>query len=295
MTTNIQKSAVICRLSIRQWGGEKTDKTVSEDVAVQKAASVDAGRYVKKLFAGCQTLKEIRKVAGKARNVNKYQTLPYLNGMDLLPVTNFDTHSDMIGDYKTIFEQLVDEFLSEYDKLRDAQQLRLGDMFDADEYPTVDFLRTRFTFDVTYEPLPDNNSFDKMLGSADLEKALIDTANAEMQTRIDEAMHDLWGRLIDRVDNFSKAMRQYKPKTEESKAVGTFKDSIVQNIRDICDVLPRLNLTGDADLNNYCEMVREKLADFDAEDLRSDDKLRKTAADEAQAILDQMSGYGVAA
>lgn len=295
MTTNIQKSAVIVRLNIKQWGAEKTDRTVSDEVASGKKAAANAGKYVKSLFAGNQLLKDIEKVAGKARNLNKAQTLPYLAGQDLLPVGNFDSHAEVIGRYKDVFNALVTEFLSTYEKARDAQQLRLGDMFDATDYPPVQDVRERFQFTISYQPLPDGNTFDKMFGSEEMEKMLIENAEADMQSKIDEAMHELWSRLISRVDNFQSAMRRYQPKTAESKAVGTFKDSIVQNIRDLCDVLPRLNLTGDADLNNYCELVRSKLAGLDAGDLRQDEVLRKNAADDAQSILDAMAGYGVAA
>lgn len=295
MTTNIQKSAVIVRLNIKQWGAEKTDRTVSDEVASDKKAAANAGKYVKSLFAGNQLLKDIEKVAGKARNLNKAQTLPYLAGQDLLPVGNFDSHAEVIGRYKDVFNALVTEFLSTYEKARDAQQLRLGDMFDATDYPPVQDVRERFQFTISYQPLPDGNTFDKMFGSEEMEKMLIENAEADMQSKIDEAMHELWSRLISRVDNFQSAMRRYQPKTAESKAVGTFKDSIVQNIRDLCDVLPRLNLTGDADLNNYCELVRSKLAGLDAGDLRQDEVLRKNAADDAQSILDAMAGYGVAA
>lgn len=295
MTTIIQKSAVICRLNIRMCGFEKTDKGVSSEVADNKSASDDAGRYVKRLFAGNPILKEITTVRGKARNVNKAQTLRYLDGQDLLPVSNFDKHSELMTDYKDLFDALKEDFFAEYETHRDAQQVRLGDMFDANEYPPVSVLRSKFQFNISYEPLSDGNTFDKMFGNAEMEQQMIADAEAQMQSRIDEAMHQLYGRLLKTVDCFNTAMRNYQPKTANSKAMGTFKDSIVGNMIDICEVLPRLNLTGDADLANYCEMVKSKLTNYDAADLREDEALRKTAADEAQAILDQMAGYGMAA
>lgn len=295
MTTIIQKSAVICRLNIRMCGFEKTDKGVSSEVADKKSASDDAGRYVKRLFAGNPILKEITTVRGKARNVNKAQTLRYLDGQDLLPVGNFDKHSELMTDYKDLFDALCEDFFAEYETHRDAQQARLGDLFDANEYPPVSVLRGKFQFNISYEPLSDGNTFDKMFGNAEMEQQMIADAEAQMQSRIDEAMHQLYGRLLKTVDCFNTAMRNYQPKTANSKAMGTFKDSIVGNMIDICEVLPRLNLTGDADLANYCEMVKSKLTNYDAADLREDENLRKTAADEAQAILDQMAGYGMAA
>ena len=286
--TNIQKSAVLVRLNISQWGGEKIDKAVSDEVATNKNAKDGAGRYVKKLIVGSQ-LKEISTLVGKARNVNKAQTLKYLEGRDLLPVTNFDGHSEIIGNYKSVFDGLVDEFLSDYEKHRDAQQLRLGDMFNQYDYPTVDELRDKFNFTISYEPLADGNQFDKMFGSEELEKQLIEQAEADMQSKIDEAMRDLWGRLIKRVKDFNHKMNKFEPAVKGvSRQVEGFKGSLVENIREICDVLPRLNVTGDADLAKFASTVQAELSHYDVEDLKQDDVLRKQAADKSQAILDQM-------
>jgi|TARA_B100000073_G_scaffold299885_2_gene265994 hypothetical protein len=296
MATNIQKSAVIVRLEISQWGGEKIDRSVSDEVANNKNASSKAGKYVKSLFADNEMLKEIKKVAGKARNLNKELTLPYAKGQDLMPVTMFDFHKEKIGNLKDIFDGLVEDFLKKYERHRDRQQGRLGEMFNADDYPSVEAVREKFSMTINYEPLADNNMFDKMFGSEELEQQLIENAETQMQSRIDGAMHDLWERLISRVELFHHKMVNYKPAVKgESKVVDGFKDSLVENIRDLCQVLPRLNLTGDADLNNYCELVKQKLAVLDAGDLRENEVARKSAANEAQGILDAMAGYGVAA
>ena len=295
MTTIIQKSAVIVRLNIRMCGFEKTDKDVSNEVADNKSAADDAGRYVKKLFAGNPILKDIKKVRGKARNVNKAQTLPYLDGQDLLPVPNFDKHSELMTDYKDLFDALCEDFFAEYETHRDANRhgwvtclmqanIRLY-LFCVESSSSIYLMSHCQT--VTRST--------KMFGNAEMEQQLIADAEAQMQSRIDEAMHKLYERLLKTVDCFNTAMRTYKPKAGKSKAMNTFKDTIVGNMVDICEVLPRLNLTGDADLANYCELVKSKLTNYDAADLREDESLRKTAADEAQAILDQMSGSGMAA
>lgn len=295
MTTNIQKSAVLVRLSISRWAGEKTDRAVTEEVTAAKKAESKAGRFVKSLFAGNSLLKEIKQVAGKARNTNADQTLPYVTGQYLLPISNFQHHGEVMKSYKDIFDGLVTDFLSTYERARDAQQLSLGAMFDQSDYPSVDELRAKFDFSLSYEPMPDNNTFDSMLGSEELEKQLIDAAEADLQSRIDDATRALWQRLETCLDRIATTLPKYEPADVGMKAVGTFRDTLIENARDLCDVLPRLNLTGDADLNNYCQQVKDKIAVYDAQDLREDAVLRKNVADEASSILGQMAGYGVAA
>jgi hypothetical protein len=134
-----------------------------------------------------------------------------------------------------------------------------------------------------------------MLGSEELEKQLIATAESDLQSRIDDATRTLWNRLEKCIDRIATTLPKFEPAERGSKAVGVFRDTLIENARDLCEVLPRLNLTGDADLNNYCQQVKEKIAVYDAQDLRDDAMLRKNVADEASSILDQMAGYGVAA
>lgn len=295
MTTNIQKSAVLVNLTIGKWAGEVTDKVVTQEVSSNKNADIKAGRYVKSLFAGNTMLKEIKQVAGKARNVNVSQTLPYRTGCTLLPIGNFQQHGEAMKEFKDIYDGLVADFIASYEKFRDRQQHVLGDMFHADEYPSVEAVREKFYFHISYEPLPDNNVFDSMLGSAEMEQKLIADAETQMQSRISDATHALWQRLEKVVKHMAVTLPAYEPKVGKGREKNGFHGTLVQNVRDLCEVLPRLNLTGDADLNNYCQQVKERLTQWDAEDLKSDAVLRKNVADEASAILGQMAGYGMAA
>jgi len=294
--SNIQKSAVLVKLGIRQWGGQKVDKSATLETCTAKNADNNAGKFVKSLMGGSQLLKEIKQVSSAARHANNAQTLPFTTGVSLLPVTNFERHSELLQGHQQMFTSLVSEFIDEFEVMRDRQSLRLGEMFNIYDYPSVSELWTRFQFDLSYEPLADNNAFDNMLGSVEMEQQLIETANRQMQSRIDDAVTELWSRLTKAVVHVEDKLRNYKPADGEVKAEGAFRDTLIQNVRDLCDVLPRLNLTGDADLDNACQLVSEKIAVYDCEDLRSNDNLRKSVADDAQSILDTMQGvYGLAA
>ena len=296
MTTNIQKSAVLVNLTVGKWAGEVTDKVVTQEVSCNKNADIKAGRYVKSLFAGNALLKEIKQVAGKARNVNAAQTLPYRTGIGLLPIGNFQQHGEAMKEFKIIYDGLADDFVNGYLQFRDRQEHVLGHMFNPDEFPSVEAVREKFYFHISYEPLPDNNMFDSMLGSAEMEQKLIADAENQMQTRINDATHALWQRLEKVVKHMAVTLPAYEPKVgKKGRDKNGFHGTLVQNVRDICEVLPRLNLTGDADLNNYCQQVKDKLTQWDAEDLKSDAVLRKNVADEASSILSQMAGYGMAA
>jgi hypothetical protein len=57
------------------------------------------------------------------------------------------------------------KFLIVYDwKITDAQ-IKLGDMFNRDEYPTRDNLAGKFAFSLNYTPLPDAGDFRIDIGN----------------------------------------------------------------------------------------------------------------------------------
>ena len=117
MTTIIQKSAVIVRLNIRMCGLRRQTRTYPMRLLTTSQRLMMLG-VMSKNFRWQPILKDIKKVRGKARNVNKAQTLPYLDGRDLLPVPNFDKHSELMTDYKDLFDALCEDFFAEYETHR---------------------------------------------------------------------------------------------------------------------------------------------------------------------------------
>ena len=81
------------------------------------------------------------------------------------------------------------------------------------------------------------------------------------------------------------------PKGERSAPI--FRDSLIGNVRDCVDILSRLNVTGDADLDAVRERVSEDLATLDVQALRSSEASRAAAVRKADAILSEMTSiYG---
>jgi homoserine kinase len=71
-----------------------------------------------------------------------------------------------------------------------------------------------------------------------------------------------------------------------------FRDSLVTNLSDLCDLIPALNFSGDSELATLAEATRAKLAGIDPQKLRDDFKVRGQIAGEAGALLAQITGAG---
>ena len=69
-----------------------------------------------------------------------------------------------------------------------------------------------------------------------------------------------------------------------------FHGSLVTNVLDLVEILPRLNVNGDTDLNRFAEQVKERLCNYSAQDLKKHDLLRVTTAADAANIVAEMDG-----
>jgi hypothetical protein len=66
--------------------------------------------------------------------------------------------------------------------------------------------------------------------------------------------------------------------------------SLVTNVFDLVEILPRLNVNGDTELNRFAEQIRQRLCNYSAHDLKKHDLLRVAAATDAANIVAQMDG-----
>jgi len=198
----------------------------------------------------------------------------------ILPTDNYLDFMAKFRQYKSEWEMLVDNFLVAYPQLQLNAQRYLGDLFNPNDYPSADVLRRKFSMDMTVLPVPSN---DFRVGIDEQELADIQQqVEARVQQSTKVAMQEAWQRLYDKVKSMAERL-------SDTKAV--FRDTLVTNIQDVCDVLKRLNVTGDEDLENMRLMVEDTLANNNPESLRLDLDLRKKKSSEAKDILDRMGAF----
>lgn len=70
-----------------------------------------------------------------------------------------------------------------------------------------------------------------------------------------------------------------------------FHDSIVGNIKELCEIMKDMNVAGDAEIEKMTKQIASTLGKLNPDELREDKKARKAAADSADEILRKMSGY----
>jgi hypothetical protein len=109
-----------------------------------------------------------------------------------------------------------------------------------------------------------------------------------VQAALRASTRDLWQRLYEVVGHMSTRMAEYNT-AEEGKKPKLYK-SMVTNIVEIVDVLPRLNISGDEELNRMTDTIHQSLL-VDTEELRKSETLRTDTAKAAADIMQRMAAY----
>lgn len=242
MTQALQTRAMIANLNISQWTARKHDKAVSKEVDTAHQA-VDGGRY-NKLLIDKAALDPLTKQAGQIREYHYKMTLPWGdNGDRLLPAKAYMEYTGQIRQFRDQFEQLVINFVADYPHLVADARARLGTLYDPKDYPPAADITARFGVQVSFMPVPDAEDFRVDVGEEALAeiKASINAAVTERQAG---ALKECWQRLHEVVNNLHIMMLKEKP---------IFRDSIINNVNDLVAMLPKLNVTDDAELNATCK------------------------------------------
>jgi len=248
---NLNERGLLVQLSISQWAARKFDKKITKEVADTHGVSITAGRYNKALLPMQNHLDDVHKLSTRIRQEYYQQTLPW--GID-------GTQILPTGNYM--------EFMGEFRRMKDR------------DYPTVGDMKAKFRIDLAVFPIPAND-FRVSLSEDELARIQQDV-EARVTDAQNQAMREVWQRLFDKVKHMAE-------KLADPKAI--FRDSMVENARDICELLPRLNFADDPQLEQMRQEVESNLARHHPDSLRNDPDLRRDTAEKARQIMSQMGTF----
>lgn len=273
--------ALLVSLSISQWTARKLDKKATKEVADINRASTSAGRYNKSLLPLNDMLANVHQKTGVIREKFAKNTLPWgVDGTRILPSANYLQFMQDFRKEKTEWQYLVQTFLDNYEYLVAEAKRWLGDLYDEKDYPSKQAIENKFSMDMGIFPVP-SNDFRVELSSDELTRIQEDL-EARMTTVQQEAMNDCWHRLYKHVEHIAEKLSDPK---------NIFRDSMVENARETCDLLTRLNVADDPNLEAMRREVEAKLLGHHPDTLRNDPDVRQDTAEEARKIMDAMGAF----
>lgn len=283
----LSQKAVLAGLTINSWTARRVDRKITNEVNRDHGAADDAGRY-NKLLVSKDALEPLSKIKGAARSMHLEMTQPWFDeGARILPTALYAEYANKMRDHRATFDDAVNDFVRGYPGFIADARRRLNGMFREADYPTPREIRGSFGFDVKILPCPDAKDFRVDLASEHAEDIRADIEK-RMYEALEQAMREPIRRVLDTVGHMAERLRSYKPAARKGdRTEGQFRDTLVQNVRDLVDLLPAFNLTGDRALTEITERMKRELCVTEADELRDNARARKSVAAAAESILAQ--------
>jgi len=278
----INDKALLVKLNIGMPGNGRKDKAITNEVTANHALASNAGRWNKTLYPP-EAFTPITTIAGAARTFHYDNTLPWLDdGMRILPTLNYQDYTKAMRQFRAQFESTADShFIAQLAHWEDkARQMHNG-TYRAEDYKPAHKLAKKFKFKTDCQPIPTGQDFRVKLSAEEMDCLMADT-NARLIKAAEAAEADLWLRLSSPLAKLSAVLSDPEAK---------FKDTIVTNLKDICALVPKLNITANPQLSLFARELDASLAHIGPESLRhlpSDRAKAKAAADD---ILVRMTDY----
>jgi hypothetical protein len=234
-------------------------------------------RHTKKLLSKSENAMNCRTVISNARKFLNENTVPWTyDGVKLIPKKNFQHVQDSMAEFEAkIYNAASLLFESFGQDTRDDREV-LGQLFDEAAYIMPHQVFDKFKIDLQYEPIADLNApqFDAM--GVSVEK-IMDQARERQKQAVSRASDDLRARVTDILNRTISRLESVDDKSRKPTA-------LLKSIEELADVLPRLNIAGDSDIDMAAQQMKQRILYFSAQDLKDDEDSRATVIQTAREI-----------
>lgn len=285
---SISEHAMLVRLKISAFDEFKVDYRATDSVDTTFNTTGESGYYRKRLFDK-SAMKPIKKVISSLRDAHQMMTIPWgYKGVGMLTGKMYFDYTSMFRDHKNKLESEVSNFASQLDVHKANSAQRLTSLYDPNDYPSPEEMKKRFKIECKFMPIPQSNHFDSLnFGSLseaerELEKNKL---KDEFAKDFQETQKQLVNELYERVRT---VVQHAHDKLNDPESI--FRDSTINNIQSIVDVLPKLNIFDDPVLDLAHQKIQNELLISEPQELRVDIEKRKQVAQSAFDIVALLNG-----
>ncbi len=278
----ISNSAVLIELNVSNWGASKVDRSVADTVNANHNAIADASKVYKNLTAGSNLCSDIGKYAAQIRLYHNVTTLPWSSkGARLLPTALVMEYKQHINNMRITYEGMCNKFFAEYDNIVRNAQANLGALFKANDYPTLDEVKEKFGFKLVFAPLPEAGDFRLDVANEDLRELTL-SYEADFNERLAKAMREPWDRLYTELTVLSNKLTHVEGEDGKKKR---YHDSLLENPQRLCELLTKMNITNDPQLEVARRELERALVGVDMQDIKEYEQVRTDVKGKVDAIL----------
>jgi hypothetical protein len=280
---NVSTSAMLVELSVSQWSGRKTDKRASEDINTRSGADRDVASVTKNILGNCDELKAIGKLVGQVRNNYHYpMTLPWSDtGLRLIPTAHYFEYTKSMDGFKQEFDDLVNTFVDKYEWEVSLAQAKLGSLFDPADYPSVESVRNKFAFNVSFMPVPEAGDFRVDIAH-EQKDALAGHYHSFYQRQLKAAMDKVWNDTYTTLKHISDKLDWESDPSVERKRIFA---STIDNLMHMVRMLETCNFTNDPEMSRMQRQLAVAFNGVTADSLKNNTSLRLQTKRDVDAAI----------
>lgn len=277
---SISASAVLVELNISVWPASKIDREVTDKVNADAGAVHGASQTKKNLFAGTSLRKDIEKFAARVRLYHNQHTLPWADkGERLLPTRLFMDYKTTMNAFEQTFDMLCNNFYVEYPRLVAQAPQALQGLYKAEDYPPLDDVKLKFGFRRTVKPVPEAGDFRLDVPADDLRELVVSFEEQQTQ-KLAEACREPWDRLHAELLAISKKLTDVDGEDKRR-----YHDSLISNPLELCQLLTKLNITNDPQLEEARKQLELTMLGANIESIKEDAFARQEVKSKVDDIL----------
>lgn len=279
--TDLKSKVMLSSVTISAWVARRYDGKVTEEVEKNHQAA-GIGRFNKRLLpAHAPSYAEVLSIGNRIRSYYYGHTLKYDQlGVRLLPTSIYMEVADRMRAMKDEFDLAVSVFLTNYLDLKEQARAEMHTLYIEADYPSLAELSGKFAVKLSVLPFPDASQF-----GVDLPNDVLTNLRTEIDQHvfasIQTANNDLVGRLYEAVSMM--ANRLYSS--------NNVRLDVANQVRELCDLLPKLNFSDDPKLTHILTQAKTHLATHTGAELKESNVLRSQVAAKATEIEGLMAAF----
>jgi len=207
-------------------------------------------------------------VGNAARSYLTSISLPFpIQGMVFIPKEMITRIDQRLEEFKAEFNDTLNAFLQDYDRLRETAMVYLGDLFNEVDYPL--HVEKKFSFAWRFIILDVPNGKSGILSPEvyEREKEKFIQTMEEARTMAIESLREEFASMVERITERFTQNGDGKPKI--------FKNSTVESFYEFFETFKERNIFKDEQLAELVDRAKAVLGRVSAESIRTSDHLKE--------------------
>jgi len=272
----LNNHALLVRFTKSAWGITKKDKEASAKLVQETGAKASMlGVYKKLIDPGQPQFKAITKNQGVASNIFRSMAGPWdkaKGGYWIITTKGLPQLETVMDNLEEKHDKLVGEFIQALPGILADAEAKGGTTYDASLIPSPEEIRAKFQFNLEREVLARGEDNAVLNLSKKMRDDIGNEAKAKEAARFKGVLDHVEETVREKLGEMLVNLREYGDSIKGTKRKRSFKDTQIDHMKGLCDLLPALNITGDQRLAKLAQDIAKHLTQTSADDLRGNKK-----------------------